>query len=111
MDPDHKERLKEFEDRVSKFRQRNAPDKPHQQHNYAQANLGWQMVTELVAGLMIGFGMGYALDTLFETLPVLLVIFTLLGLVAGVKTMLRTARGLHEQAGTEEVEEETKDGK
>ena len=36
--------------------------------------------------------MGYGLDVLFDTLPVFMIVFTLLGFAAGIKTMMRTAR-------------------
>ena len=55
------------------------------------------MVIELVAGLGIGFGIGYGLDVLFGTLPIFMVLFTMLGLAAGVKTMLRSAREIQEK--------------
>ena len=55
------------------------------------------MVIELVSGLGIGFGIGYGLDILLGTLPILLVLFTLLGFAAGVKTMLRTAQEFQEK--------------
>ena len=42
--------------------------------------------------MAIGFGLGYGLDVLFGTLPILMIVFTLLGFVAGVRTMLSTAR-------------------
>ena len=70
---------------------------PREDEHYSQAQHAWRMVIELVAGLGIGFGIGYGLDVLFGTLPVLLVIFTLLGFVAGVKTMIRTANELQKQ--------------
>ena len=50
------------------------------------------MVIELVSGMAIGFGLGYGLDVFFGTLPILMIVFTLLGFVAGVRTMLSTAR-------------------
>ena len=50
------------------------------------------MVTELVAGLGIGFGIGYGLDSLFGTIPIFLVLFTLFGFAAGVKTMMQQSR-------------------
>jgi len=50
------------------------------------------MVIELVAGLAIGFGIGYGIDAVAGTMPLFLVLFTLLGFAAGVQTMLRTAR-------------------
>lgn len=59
-----------------------------------QANYAWRMVTELVAGLVLGFGIGLGLDWLLGTRPLMLVIFTLAGFAAGVKTMLRTARDM-----------------
>jgi ATP synthase protein I len=49
------------------------------------------MVIELVAGLGIGFGIGYGLDALIGTRPWLMVVFTILGFIAGVKTMIRSA--------------------
>ena len=56
------------------------------------ANMAWRMVIELVAGIVIGFGIGYGLDRLVGTLPVFLILFTGLGFVAGVRTMMRTAQ-------------------
>ncbi|WP_093033283.1 AtpZ/AtpI family protein [Roseovarius azorensis] len=89
-DPDQSERLAQLEARIKKLKAKGAP-KPHQEEHYSQAQLAWRMVIELVAGLLIGFGIGYGLDTLLGTIPVFLVIFTLLGLAAGVKTMMRSA--------------------
>ena len=83
-------RLKKLEERIEAVKQSHAPRPPVEQH-YSAASQGWRMVIELVAGLAIGFGIGYGLDWAFGTLPIFLVIFILLGFVAGVKTMLRTA--------------------
>ena len=69
-------------------------DSPRGDDHYSAAQVGWQMVTELVAGIGIGFGIGYGLDHLFGTLPWLMLIFTLLGFVAGIKTMMRSAANL-----------------
>jgi len=67
-------------------------------HVVHQANHAWRMVTELVAGLLIGFGIGWGLDALFGTRPIFLVVFVLVGLAAGVLTMMRTARELAQPA-------------
>ena len=45
----------------------------------------------LMAGLGIGFGIGFGLDTVFGTMPFMMLIFTLLGLAAGIKTTMRTS--------------------
>lgn len=89
LDPEEKARLAELEKRIAEAKGVKEPSKVAEGHT--QAQLGWRMVTELVAGLMIGACMGYGLDVLFGTLPVFLVIFTLFGFAAGVKVMLRSA--------------------
>ena len=92
-DPDDSERLRQLDARIAKLRG-DKTKRPHQEDHYSQAQHGWRMVIELVAGLLIGFGMGYGLDSLFGTLPVFLVVFTLLGLAAGIKTMMCSAAEL-----------------
>ena len=101
------DRLKALEERLEKAKA-GADEVTHMKKDYAQANLAWRMVIELVAGLGIGFGMGYGLDYLFGTIPLFLVIFTLLGLAAGVKTMLASAREIELQMAAKAVEDETK---
>ncbi len=92
-EPDPAERLAQLEARINKLKSKDAP-KAHQDEHYSQAQHAWRMVIELVAGLLIGFGIGYGLDSLFGTLPIFLVLFTLLGMAAGIKTMMRSAAEL-----------------
>lgn len=94
--------MAQLEARIAAAKQAQAP-KPRADEHYSQANLAWRMVIELVAGLGIGFGIGYGLDRLFGTIPIFLVLFTLLGLAAGVKTMLRSAREIQEQQLADEA--------
>ena len=91
------QKLQELDARIKAAKERGAPSKPHQEEHYSQAHLAWRMVIELVAGLGIGFGMGYGLDVLFGTLPIFMVLFTMLGLAAGVKTMLRSAQEIQDK--------------
>ena len=90
-DEDQKQRLAQLEARIAAAKKAE-PVKSHNDEHYSQAHLAWRMVIELVAGLGIGFGIGYGLDSLFGTIPIFLLLFTMLGLVAGVKTMLRSAK-------------------
>lgn len=94
---DELERLKALEDRIAKAKAAINPPRAGQDH-HSMAQVGWRMVIELVSGLGIGAGIGYGLDVLLDTQPFLLVLFTLLGFAAGVKTMMRSARVLQEQA-------------
>lgn len=90
-DPDQQRQLSQLEARIEAVKKRTAP-KPRVDEHHSQAQLAWRMVIELVAGLGIGFGIGYGLDLLFGTLPIFMVLFVMLGLAAGIKTMLRSAR-------------------
>ena len=108
-DPQDADRLKALEERIARLKG-TEDDAPMEEH-YTQAQIAWRMVTELVAGLGIGFGMGYGLDHLFGTIPLFLVIFTLLGLAAGVKTMLASAKEVEmQQAAKAARDEEDKRG-
>lgn len=65
--------------------------------HHSQASAAWRMVIELVTGLGIGFGIGYGLDAVFGTMPLFLVLFTLLGFAAGVRVMIRSAHEIQQQ--------------
>ncbi|SNR65708.1 AtpZ/AtpI family protein [Puniceibacterium sediminis] len=90
-DPDPTRQMADLEARIAAAKAARAPGKSHQEHHHSQAQLAWRMVIEMVAGLGIGFGIGYGLDVLLGTLPWMMMLFTLLGLVAGIKTMMRSA--------------------
>ncbi|MFX0541738.1 AtpZ/AtpI family protein [Roseovarius sp. S4756] len=99
-DPDHRARLRDLEAKIEALKTPKEV-KPHTDEHYSQAQLAWRMVIELVAGLLIGFGIGYGLDRLLGTLPIFLVLFTLLGLAAGIKVMIRSAQEIQQ---TQEAE-------
>ncbi len=101
-DPDQKQQMEQLEARIAAAKQAQAP-KPRSDEHYSQAQLAWRMVIELVSGLGIGFLMGYGLDVLFGTLPIFMVVFTMLGLAAGIKTMLRSAREIQEKKLADEA--------
>ena len=102
-DQDRRARLEALE---AKLAEKRAPDEPkrHQDEHHSQVQMGWRMVTELVAGLGIGFAMGYGLDLVFGTAPLLMIIFVLLGFAAGIKTMMRTAKEMAPEASGDETE-------
>jgi ATP synthase protein I len=104
-EPGDDARLKSLEARIAAAKKTQAPQ-PRMDEHYSGAQLAWRMVIELVAGLLIGFGIGYGLDAVFGTRPLFLVLFILLGFVAGVKTMLRTAKEAQEEAAGKAAREE-----
>jgi ATP synthase protein I len=109
-DPDQRERMAQLEARIDRFKSKDKPETSHQNESYSQAQLAWRMVIELVTGLGIGFGMGYGLDSLLETTPAFLVVFTMLGFVAGIKTMLRSAKEIQLTEADKAADDETPDG-
>lgn len=106
MSDDRDDALGALDERIRQAKDKQAPPPPKEEH-YSMAHQGWRMVIELVSGLLIGFGIGYGLDVLFGTLPIFLVLFTLLGFAAGIRTMVRTAKEIQE---TKEAEEAGKKG-
>lgn len=101
-DPDQQRQLERLEAKIEAAKKSLEPG-PRVDEHYSQAQLAWRMVIELVAGLGIGFGIGYGLDVLFGTLPIFMVLFVMLGLAAGVKTMLRSAQEIQEKKLAEEA--------
>lgn len=97
MNGDEADRLKKLEERIDTFKQGQEPA-PKTVEHYSAAHVGWRMVTELVAGLLIGFGIGYGLDAIFGTIPIFTVLFIFAGFAAGVKVMIKTAGELQEAA-------------
>lgn len=92
-DPDEEEALRRLSALEAKLaKARGTPEPPSGMRDLSQGDLAWRMVIEMVAGLLIGFGIGYGIDRFFGTLPIFLVIFTGLGLAAGIRVMLRSAR-------------------
>ena len=88
--------LKSLEKKIEAAKQEVEPEQPVQ-NKFSAAEVGWRMIIELTAGVFIGFGLGYGLDFLFGTKPVFILILTLLGFAAGVKTMMRSARDLQDK--------------
>ena len=58
-------------------------------------NDGWRMVIELVTGMLLGVSIGIAIDYLLGSEPIFLILFSLLGFLAGVKTMIATAKKMN----------------
>lgn len=94
-DPDP-ERLRALEARLSKAKGA-ARETPRAGKDFSQGEVAWRMVIELVSGLVIGLSIGFGLDYVFGTRPIFLVIFVLLGFIAGIKTMMGTARDMAEK--------------
>ena len=87
--------LDALQERIEKARSDTTPKKSHRgEHGLSMA---WRMVVELLCGIGIGFAIGRGLDALLGVTPLLMIVFSLLGFAAGVRTMMRTAEMLSRQ--------------
>lgn len=96
-DPDP-DRLQALEKRLKQVKGKEPPPKSNTAKGFSQGEVAWRMVIELATGIMLGTAIGYGIDVLFGTLPVFLVIFSLFGFAAGVRTMLGSAKELGRKA-------------
>ena len=92
-EPSKKENLDKLEKRLEDFKSKREKDRP--KHVRVQ-NDGWRMVIELVTGMLLGVSLGMALDYIIGSQPIFLIVFSLLGFMAGVKTMIATAKKMNE---------------
>lgn len=103
--PDDRNPLEALTARIEAAKSEAKPEEKAEDHHKA-AQLAWRMVIELVAGLGIGFGIGYGMDVLFGTIPVFLVAFTMLGFIAGIRIMLRSAKEIQNEGIGQSVKNE-----
>ncbi|MEL6979085.1 MAG: AtpZ/AtpI family protein [Pseudomonadota bacterium] len=73
---------------------------------YNHLSLAWRMTLELVVGAGLGAAIGWGLDELTGLTPLFLLVFGLLGFVAGVKVVMRTAQEASEARDRTEGEDE-----
>jgi ATP synthase protein I len=73
---------------------------------YAQAV---KMSSEFIAGIIVGAGIGWLLDEWLGTSPFGLIVFLLLGFVAGVLNVLRAAGQIAEPGATPPKQDDGKD--
>lgn len=66
----------------------------------SQAGIAGRFATELVASLVVGGGFGWGIDWLFghfgyQTRPVFLIVFFVLGAAAGIRNVMRAAHEIN----------------
>ncbi|MFA3920279.1 AtpZ/AtpI family protein [Ruegeria hyattellae] len=105
---DQKQRMSQLEARISAAKKVQEPA-PRTDKDFSQGELAWRMVIEMTAGIVIGFGIGYGLDYLLGTIPIFLVLFTLLGFAGGIKTMMRSAQEVQDKKLAEQAKRDERD--
>ena len=88
-----KENLDQLDRKIEEFKSKKEENRPKR---LKVKNDGWRMVIELVTGMVLGVSLGMALDHIVGSGPIFLIVFSLLGFMAGVKTMIATAKKMNE---------------
>ena len=92
-EPSKKENLDQLDRKIEEFKSKKEENRPQR---LKVQNDGWRMVIELVTGMVLGVSLGMALDYIVGSEPIFLIVFSLLGFMAGVKTMIATAKKMNE---------------
>ena len=88
-----KANLDKLDRKLEEFRSKKEKVSPKQ---IKVQNDGWRMIIELVTGMLLGVSLGLGLDYMLGSEPIFLIILSLLGFMAGVKTMMTTAKKINE---------------
>jgi ATP synthase protein I len=98
-----KKRLDRLEDKLGDVDGRNggraAPKGPTAEETAARSRamgIAFRIATDMVAGVAVGGFLGWVLDRWLGTAPILLIVFLLLGIAAGLRNSVRAARQLQE---------------
>ena len=84
--------IEALDKKIKDFKKKEIKEKKEaeKEPEYSSAAAGFQISTELLAGVAIGAAIGYVLDKTFNTAPWLLAIFTIFGGAAGVLNIYKT---------------------
>ena len=96
-----KARLDRLEEKLGDADERNGAAKkgPSAEESAARGRamgIAFRIATDMVAGVAVGGFLGWALDRWLGTAPILLIVFLLLGIAAGLRNSVRAARQLQE---------------
>ena len=92
-DPDAR-RLADIEERLRKAREKRDEVRQVEAPN-SKLGIAFRLVTELMAAVIVGGAMGWGLDRLLGTGPFLLIVMFMIGVAAGIYTVVRTAQQMN----------------
>ncbi len=100
-----KEKLKALDEKISRMSQESRKNASSEDKKKGHFDLAIRLLSDLIAGVVVGLGIGMFLDDVFETKPVCMVIFLLIGSVAGFLNVYRTFNAYSKE---QEYEDEQK---
>lgn len=94
--------MADFEARLGKAKGRHV-EAPDAKARGSAMGTAFRISSELIVGVFVGGLIGWQLDTWFETSPVLLLLFFILGAAAGIWNVIRTALEMQSHAQDSET--------
>ena len=91
-DKDFKTRLKIAKDKV-----RNYSKIKNNNQNTSFVGGAFKLGTELVSAVLVGTIIGFILDTWFDTKPWLIILFFILGSIAGILNVIKVAKKMQQK--------------
>ena len=90
--------LKEISTRleIAKKNTKNVP-KNNKSSNAASFGKALKISTELVAAVVVGSTIGFLLDSWFDTKPLLIICFFIMGVAAGILNVFKSAKKMHKK--------------
>ena len=89
--------LKSLDDLGDKIKSLKSDDVDKKSISTSGAGLGMKIATDMVAGLLVGLFIGYQLDSYFQTKPVWLITFLIIGLGAGISNVIKTVNRIEKE--------------
>ena len=90
-----KEKLEILKKKIDQYQ--NIDDKNPSKSKKSGAGFGFKISSEIVAALVVGVGIGVLVDNYFNTQPFGLIIFFILGALAGFLNVYRVMRRIEKQ--------------
>jgi len=101
-DPDDR-RLAEIEERLRKAREKRDEVRQVEAPN-SKLGIAFRLVTELMAAVIVGGAIGWGLDRILGTGPFLLIVMFMVGVAAGIFTVVRTAQQMNRDQAAKDAE-------
>ena len=106
-DPDDR-RLAEIEERLRRAREKRDEVRQVEAPN-SKLGIAFRLVTELMAAVIVGGAMGWGLDRILGTGPFLLIVMFMVGVAAGIFTVVRTAQQMNRDQAAKDAESSKRD--
>jgi len=102
-DPDAR-RLADIEERLRKARERRGEVRQVESPN-SKLGIAFRLVTELMAAVIVGGAIGWGLDRVLGSGPFLFIVMFMVGVAAGIFTVVRSAQQMNRDQAAKDADE------